>query len=56
MAVQRTVEVLQVDDAWLLIRGDLNVDDRIVAVMPKRLRTINRSVIQTSRSGVKRLG
>lgn len=38
VAVQRTVEVLQVDDAWLLIRGDLKVDDRIVAVMPKALK------------------
>lgn len=42
IAVQHTVDVLQVDDAWLVVRGNLQVDDRIVAVMPKSLQNNQR--------------
>lgn len=42
IAVQRPVDVLQIDEDWMVVRGDLQVNDRIVAVMPKSLQNNQR--------------
>lgn len=42
IAVQRSVDVLQVAEDWMVVRGDLQVNDQIVAVMPKSLQNNQR--------------